>query len=59
MLRFMGNPPIHLFLANKILKFNPKYSVEYGINEILKKIRKDKVNYKSYEKFGNYKIILR
>jgi len=45
--------------VNKILKFNPKYSVEYGINEILKKIRKDKVNYKSYEKFGNYKIILK
>ncbi len=38
------------------LKFVPKFSVEYGIKEILKKIKKNKMNVNFYNKLGNYKI---
>ena len=41
-----------------MLKFKPKYSVEYGIKEIFNKIRKEKKNNKNYDKLGNYKIIV-
>ncbi len=44
--------------VKKILKFKPKYSVEYGIKEIFNKIRKEKTNNKNYDKLGNYKIIV-
>jgi len=37
-----------------ILKFKPKFSVEYGIKEILKKIKKNKIN--NYNQLGNYQI---
>ena len=40
----------------KILNFKPKYSVKYGINEIIKFIKKNKLNYLSAKKLGNFKI---
>jgi len=38
--------------VKKVLKFKPKFSIEFGIREILKKIKTD-IN---FEKLGNYKI---
>ena len=40
----------------KILNFKPKYSVKYGINEIIKFIKKNKLNFLSAKKLGNFKI---
>ena len=40
----------------KILNFQPKYSVKYGINEIIKFIKKNKLSYLSAKKLGNFKI---
>ena len=41
----------------KILKFKPKYSVKYGIDEVLNALKKNKIkNINSKNIFGNYKI---
>lgn len=42
---------------NTVLKFQPKYSVEYGINEIINLLKLKPINfYNQNFKFGNYKI---
>tara|TARA_Y100000590_G_scaffold232065_1_gene261431 strand:- start:2268 stop:2528 length:261 start_codon:yes stop_codon:yes gene_type:complete len=38
--------------VKKILKFKPKFSIEFGIKEILRKIKANN----NYDNLGNYKI---
>jgi nucleoside-diphosphate-sugar epimerase len=40
----------------KILKFTPKISVGYGINEILDKLKKREIKKNKLDQLGNYKI---
>ena len=40
----------------KILKFTPKLSVSYGINEIIKQLKKENVEKNKLNQLGNYKI---
>ena len=42
--------------VKKKLSFLPKYSVEYGINEIIKNLKLEKNKIINYTNFGNYKI---
>lgn len=42
---------------NRQLNFKTRYSVEYGIKEVLIYLSKMKKNYKYYKNFGNYKIL--
>ncbi len=42
--------------VKKKLNFLPKYSVEYGINEIIKNLKLEKNKIINYTNFGNYKI---
>ena len=44
-------------ILNK-LKFKTKYSIEYGINEIVKFLKKTK-KLKSFDNFGNYKVYIK
>ena len=45
--------------VKRVIKFSPKYSLNYGINEIIKNLKKKKIiNLNKYfDKLGNYKII--
>lgn len=42
--------------VKNLLNFEPKYSIEYGINEILKNLKLEKNKNLKYSTFGNYKI---
>lgn len=43
--------------VKKILNFTPKYSVKYGVREILKNLKLEKKKKINYKKMGNYKIL--
>ena len=43
--------------VKKILNFTPKYSVKYGVSEILKNLKLEKKKKINYKKMGNYKIL--
>jgi nucleoside-diphosphate-sugar epimerase len=45
--------------VKRVIKFSPKYSLNYGINEIIKNLKRKRfVNLNKYfDKLGNYKII--
>ncbi len=45
--------------VKKKLSFLPKYSVEYGINEIIKSLKLEKNKIIDYKNFGNYKISIK
>ena len=40
----------------RMLNFQPKYSIEYGIKEIIEFLKKNKLNYLDAKKMGNFKI---
>ena len=40
----------------KKLKFTPKLSVSYGINEIIKNLKKESISRNKLDQLGNYKI---
>ena len=43
--------------VKKILNFTPKYSVKYGVSEILKNLKLEKKKKINYKKMGNYNIV--
>ena len=42
--------------VKQVLNFKPKYTIEYGINEVLKNLKLEKEKNLKYSTFGNYKI---
>ena len=57
-----GNDPrnykVNFSKIEKKLGFKTKYSINYGINEILRYLKKNKFNSKNFNfmKYGNYRI---
>ena len=52
----MRNYKVDFSKLKKFYKIYPKYSVEYGIKEIISKIKKNPKKYFNKRKFGNYEI---
>lgn len=53
----MRNYKVDFSKLKKFYKISPKYSVDYGIKEIILRIRANPKKYFNKLKFGNYKII--
>lgn len=50
------NYKVNFLKSRRILNFEPKFDLKYGINEIVKLIKNNKIKFRQKKLFGNYEI---